>query len=227
MATSDRKHTVPAATDTPSRASLLAAFASINDVVPVADVTERSTAATAIAPTASRPLFVWRADAAVGKEIEVTEDGTTWRVVQSHAPNPPAVELTGSGLQAVGTGVWSNVLWPTEVSDLRGMHSTATNTHSVNVPETRWYTITASIYWDSDATGRRGVRINRNSDASTGTTKYEDIRGAVANTRQGISASLLLTAGDFVVVQAFQDSGANRDLSVNQSSFTVAPGAVA
>lgn len=84
MAVNSRKHTVPGATDTPSRALFAAGFASVNDIVPVATVTERGTVATAIGPTATRPLFVYRADAAVGLEIEVTEDGTNWRTIPSY-----------------------------------------------------------------------------------------------------------------------------------------------
>lgn len=85
MATSVRKHTVPAGTETPSRAAILNGFLSVNDIVPVANTTERSSAATSIGPTASRPLFVYRADAPVGQEIEVTENGTAWRTVMSYS----------------------------------------------------------------------------------------------------------------------------------------------
>jgi hypothetical protein len=79
-----RKHQVPAAGDAPSRAGIAGPFETINDIVPVADTTDRANVATAIGPTASRPLYVHRADAPVGQELEVTEDGTTWRTILSY-----------------------------------------------------------------------------------------------------------------------------------------------
>jgi hypothetical protein len=79
-----RKHQVPAAGDAPSRAGIVGPFETINDIVPVANSTDRANVATAIAPTASRPLYVHRADAPVGQKLEVTEDGTTWRTILSY-----------------------------------------------------------------------------------------------------------------------------------------------
>ena len=77
----DRNHTVPAPTDQPSRAGLLTAFESVNDIVPVADVTARAAVAAAVVPSTSRPLFTYRTDAAPGSELEVTKDGSSWRTV--------------------------------------------------------------------------------------------------------------------------------------------------
>lgn len=81
MALNDRKHVVFGEGEQPSMAGFNAAFESINDVVPVADTTERAAVAAAVGPTASRPLFVWRADAAERQNLEVTTDGTTWHSI--------------------------------------------------------------------------------------------------------------------------------------------------
>lgn len=52
-------------------------------VVPVANATAAGAVAAAVAPSASNPLYVHRADAKAGSRLEVTEDGTTWRAVGS------------------------------------------------------------------------------------------------------------------------------------------------
>lgn len=81
MATDARGHTVPAATDAPKRADLTALSLSVRDVVYVATVTARAAAVTALGASAANPLYVHRGDAPAGRQLEVTTDGTTWRVI--------------------------------------------------------------------------------------------------------------------------------------------------
>lgn len=88
MATDARKHTVPGAADAPSRQALLDMSLSIRDLVPVATVTARAQLVadlTAIgqAPSATRPLMVYRADAAAGREVEVSVNGDNWRALNT------------------------------------------------------------------------------------------------------------------------------------------------
>ena len=47
-------------------------------VVPVANTTARDALATAVAPTTSNPLIVYRSDANAGRQIEYTFNGTAW-----------------------------------------------------------------------------------------------------------------------------------------------------
>jgi len=50
-------------------------------IVPVANVAARAALVTAVSPTTAEPLFVYRADAAPGLQLEVTTNGTTWAAV--------------------------------------------------------------------------------------------------------------------------------------------------
>lgn len=52
-------------------------------IIPVANTTARAALAAAYSPSASKPLYVHRQDAAAGEEIERTIDGTTWLTVFS------------------------------------------------------------------------------------------------------------------------------------------------
>jgi hypothetical protein len=77
---------IPAQTDAFDTATDFADLAASFEgrvVVPVANVTARATLATAVAPSLSEPLYVHRADAPAGLELEVSTDGTTWRSVFS------------------------------------------------------------------------------------------------------------------------------------------------
>lgn len=59
---------------------------SIRPIVPVASTTQRAAVAAELAPTPSRPLYVHRADATRNRELESTEDGETWDVIESCTP---------------------------------------------------------------------------------------------------------------------------------------------
>jgi hypothetical protein len=86
MATDARGHYVPAASDHPSRdAWVLKVALSIKDPIPVTNTTTRAALITtlgalspAITASTSNPIFVFRADAPAGRQVEFTVDGTNW-----------------------------------------------------------------------------------------------------------------------------------------------------
>jgi hypothetical protein len=65
-------------------------------VVPVANLTARAALATAVGPTASKPLVVFRADAPIYKAIEYTTNGSTWYALAELATLPDSVTVVGS-----------------------------------------------------------------------------------------------------------------------------------
>jgi hypothetical protein len=88
MAENARKHTIPGPGDTSiSRATIFETFPNtINDIVPVANATERAQVVAAlvaagVGPTTTKPLFVSRADAPGLYRLEVTFDGTVFMPV--------------------------------------------------------------------------------------------------------------------------------------------------
>lgn len=88
MATDVRKHTVPAAGDAPRRQAILDLGLSIRDVIPVANTTARSQLISALSaagqpPSVTNPVFVYRADAGDGVEIEYTINGSAWKTIRA------------------------------------------------------------------------------------------------------------------------------------------------
>lgn len=69
----------------------------------VADTTARSALATTYGPTASKPLYVHRGNAATGLELEVTENGTTWYTHAIALGSGPVVAQFSPG--KINTGV--------------------------------------------------------------------------------------------------------------------------
>lgn len=83
-----RKHTVPLGTEqSVTRKTIFESFGlSINDVVPVANTTERSQLinglnAAGVGPSATRPVIVLRGDAPGLHRVEWTNNGSDWRPV--------------------------------------------------------------------------------------------------------------------------------------------------
>lgn len=60
----------------------------------VANVTERNALVPQFPPSAANPLFVWRADATNGQELEYTKNGTTWHYVSTSEDDTGWVSLT-------------------------------------------------------------------------------------------------------------------------------------
>lgn len=95
MPTTDlRGHTVPVAGDHPSRTAwVLNPLMTVRDPIPVADVTARAAkivalagASPAVVPSTANPVFVFRADAPAGAQLEFTTNGSTWYTVPGYVP---------------------------------------------------------------------------------------------------------------------------------------------
>lgn len=100
MATDARGHTVPAATDAPKRADILALGLSINDPIVVANTTARAQALTdlaaeSIVPSSASPLFFFRVDAGIGRQLEYTTDGTTFESIPTVGRSSPFALAAG------------------------------------------------------------------------------------------------------------------------------------
>ena len=95
------------------------------------------------------------------------------------------------------------------------MHDTSTNNSRVNIPLSGWCSVWAGIQWSSSTAGtirqmairRNGtteVAINRqNPDSSAGIVRIMDVSGQV-----------YLSAGDYLEVTVYQDSGGTRTIDV-------------
>lgn len=162
MSTDAKKHTSLAAGEVPSRAALAASILSINDVVPVANLTEATQVAAALAllgqSFATQPLLVARADARGLHRVEITYNGTDFQAVSGvpSFPNKAAADTFGSansallsiGDRCVASGVvyrWSGSAW----HGLSARMKRAAVAKSIN--NTTWnQTLSTSNLWTED-----------------------------------------------------------------------------
>lgn len=101
-----------------------------------------------------------------------------------------------------------------ETHDVTGFHSNTVNPSRITVPDgyDGIYRIYAQIRWETNAVGYRLVRILKN-----GATLCEYVHDADATnvTVTSLFDSVTLEAGDYVEVQVYHTSNANRDVLLN------------
>ena len=93
-------------TNPPSKASIEGFAKGLSQIASVADATARAALVSGLTVTAANPVWVYRQDT---KDIEVTENGTTWRVYSSSSSGfrlaGGKVTLTFSGSETASAAV--------------------------------------------------------------------------------------------------------------------------
>lgn len=145
-----RKHQTPDETDlTVTRETIFETFGnSIHDIVPVANVTERSLlvaamTAAGVAPSTSNQLTVFRADAPGMSRVEHTTDGTTWipgAGLLRFASRADAISFGTANTALLSVGdrcvagsrsyVWSGTGWVAEIPTTGILFGTTPTTES-------------------------------------------------------------------------------------------------
>lgn len=210
MATDVRRHTAPAAGETPRRQAFNDLSLSINDAVPVANTTERAQLVsdlTAIsqAPSTSRPLLVYRADAARYEftTVPVPSDAD-WRVLPSlKAAALPHIRMRKTVVQARGAGNWSQISFEA-TSDAAGDQPWTVpgdGTITVTQPGLYMFDLTASMTIAGFACQIRKAGSNDVLDQSPLGTSTSQSNHAHATRR--------LAAGDLVIGLVYPSAAAN------------------
>jgi hypothetical protein len=137
----------------------------------------------------------------------------------------PAVRVSNSGFLAAPNNALTTLTFNSEAYDTAGLHSTATDTSRLTAPVAGVYNIISNVEWSADSNGRRFVQLRQNGGSNL---VIDQVGGTLAppfNTTQTVATEAKLSAGDYVEVQALQDSGSA--LFVNPQAITmswVAPG---
>ena len=109
------------------------------------------------------------------------------------------------------TGNWLSVSFDTSVSDYDSLWSSA-NPKRVVIAETGWYSLTANVIFAAKTGGIRMIRICKNGKNGAGTVLTQQTNLNVSGTNSShinVSHIEYLTVGDYVVLDVYQNSGAN------------------
>lgn len=112
-----------------------------------ANTTTRAALATSFGPTASKPLYVWRGNAAAGRNLEVTINGTAWQTISTSADDSGWVPL---GLSSPATGTCFYRVFAGTVSMYYDISATISGDTQLTVPLPSQYFPPGSL-WVSNA----------------------------------------------------------------------------
>ena len=125
--------------------------------------------------------------------------------------------------QAISTSTYTIVTFDNEIIDTDGFHSDVTNNGRITIPAGKGgkYLITAALHYAANATNSRRLLITKNGDASTGTAQADQRTGGFsgAASEAVFSGIISLDAADYIVINAFQDSGSTVNLLGYPSAF--------
>lgn len=133
----------------------------------------------------------------------------------------PHVSLTNSSAQTISNSSATRVTaWDTETIDVGGLHDTGTDPSRITIPtgQEGLYLVGGTMWWASNSTGRRIMYFYKNgSDAEIGGYAYSP--SVAGDNRRSSTAIFSLSAGDYVEMFVFQDSGGNLDLEATNNYF--------
>lgn len=130
-------------------------------------------------------------------------------ILVSGVANPVApgarVYLAGAGQSIPGTGTWTPISFNTEVKDTDSIFDLAAPTR-LTARTAGWYTITGSFVWPGTAGGNYrlgGIRKNGGGLLAQATSPF----GTGTYPRVSLAAVEFMNVGDYVELNAYQDSG--------------------
>lgn len=126
---------------------------------------------------------------------------------------PPtcAVKRSG-GTESIANNTATRVSFDAEEYDTDSMHSTVTNNSRVTATTAGKYLITANANWASNTTGRRYLSIAKNNTTTLAQMNSAPVSGT-GECGQAIVSAASLSAGDYVELEVYQNSGGSLDVT--------------
>ncbi len=116
------------------------------------------------------------------------------------------IELTANSSDLT-TGVWTDIDWDAQVYDTDGYWEGVTNPERITFSVAGKYLVIANVIFETSSSGFRHLRFLRNADANLEIAQSSTGGTSAGDTRAYCSAVVDADAGDYVVVQAYQNSG--------------------
>lgn len=121
--------------------------------------------------------------------------------------NVPRIRALASSAQTIPNNAFTAINFGVEVYKLNVTHSTVSNTHQFTVAVAGIYLLTGGVYYDTNGTGSRAVKFQKNG---------VDIQGSGANTGSWASVQTSVMArptevdaavGDVITMLGYQSAG--------------------
>lgn len=129
----------------------------------------------------------------------------------SYALSPPVFRGRANATQSITASTWTSLNLGIEDVDTdpsgAGGHSTSVNTSRFVAVYAGWYAVGGGAHFAANVTGRRGMRFAVNGVLVEASGSFVQATSASATTVPGTMELVFLNVGDYVEVQAFQESG--------------------
>jgi hypothetical protein len=149
-------------------------------------------------------------------------DGVIWAT-----PSAPAFVgcmLRKTADQNISTSTYTAITFDSEVLDTDAFHSTSSNTERITIPTGKGgkYLITAVIDYVANASNSRRNLVTLNGAVGVGTAICDQRTGGFSGAPSEISFVGIypLAAGDYIQLNAFQDSGSTIAAQGFSTAFT-------
>lgn len=113
--------------------------------------------------------------------------------------------------QSIPDATTTSIQFNNEIADPYGLHSLSVNPERITVDRPGWYAITAGISWAPNATGIRQLAIRLNGATSLALSAVQAVTAVGVATQQSVSRVTYLSAGDYLEMRVYQDSGGALD----------------
>jgi hypothetical protein len=137
---------------------------------------------------------------------------------------PPRCYAYKTASGALASATWDEINFGAEAYDSHAAHDNSTNNSRLVAPESGLYTIKAHLTFATDSAGIRGLDIRKNAAGVQTAGTDLDFRilpgNGTTQTRIGASVDAQLTAGDYVEVFAYQNTGGALNVEGNNIADT-------
>ena len=160
-----------------------------------------------------------------GQVLTADSTATTGMKWASISTTAVGASVYMSGNQTLTNNTNTVLTFANENFDTDGFHSTSSNTSRMTIPtgKSGKYLINATLTHNTNGTGQRAMNILKNGTAIAFSVM---LQSTAANYGTGINGTTIadLVAGDYIEVQAYQNSGGNLDVlggAANQAQFHI------
>jgi len=146
-----------------------------------------------------------------GQVLTVAGGVPSWATPPSTTPTFVGCMLRKTTDQNISTSTYTAITFDSEVLDTDGFHNNVTNNERITIPtgKSGKYLITASILYAPNASNSRRNLVTLNGAVGVGTTVSDQRGGGFSGASSEVNfvGFYALTAGDYIQLNAYQDSG--------------------
>ena len=139
-----------------------------------------------------------------------SEAGPEWQPPAGGGGFSAGCLLIKTANQSTASGTLNAITFDAEIYDTSNLHDNTLNPSRITIPEGwTWAVFTASIRWESNMTGFRLLRFDKNGAIFVGAATHR--KRAQSESEDSISSPVIpVVEGDYFEVQVMQTSGGNK-----------------